>query len=109
MEIEGTNPERQPDPDTRDEGIADEREGLGGDVSGIEDVVAGETSQAVVEGNTLNFANVEKAWIYGTDGKFVEFLSNNPRSASLAGYPAGAYIVKMRYKNVIRTQKILVK
>ncbi len=109
VEIEGTNPERQPDPDTRDQGIADEPEGLGGDVSGIEDVVAGETSQAVVEGNTLNFANVEKAWIYGTDGKFVEFLSNNPRSASLAGYPAGAYIVKMRYKNVIRTQKILVK
>ncbi len=110
VEIVGDNPGRAA-VDTRDQGEAEEPILLEGGTVGIEEAVAanGEVSKAVVTDGKLELQNVEKAWIYTADGKFVKFLSDEPKSVSLQGYAAGAYIVKMRNKNVIRTDKFIVK
>ena len=108
-EIIGDNPGRTA-ADTRDQGVADEPELLeGGSVTGVENAVNNGVSEAVYADGTLYFTNVEKAWVYGVDGKFVKFASANPKSMSLEGVAPGAYIVKMQYQNVMRTAKFLVK
>ena len=107
VEIQGSNPGRVV-VDTRDQGEAEEPEGLGGTVDAIEQVKS-EVSQAVYADGVLNLQNVEKAWVYSADGKFVKFASENPNSVNLEGLAPGAYIVKMQYQNVMRTAKFLVK
>ncbi len=109
VEISGTNPGRV-STGTRDLGIADEPEGLGAvDPTAIETVETGDVSKAVLDGNDLNLANVEKAWVYTADGKLVRYVNNDPTQISLAGYTSGAYIIKMQHKNVIRSQKVVLK
>ena len=108
-EIVGTNPGRTA-ADTRDQGEAEEPELLeGGSVTGVDNVVNNGVSQAAYADGVLNFQNVEKAWVYSADGKFVKFASENPNSVNLEGLAPGAYIVKMQYQNVMRTAKFLVK
>lgn len=105
VEISGDNEQRKPTVKPIDEGVADEPE-LYNEILGVE-VVKGDASDAVVSDGTLSFRNVEKAWVYTTDGKLVKFVQNP--STIAADFPAGLYIVKMQNKNVIRSQKLTVK
>lgn len=105
VEISGTNQQRQPTAKPYDEGVADEPEGLLAD--GIR-VAQGSVSKAVLNGKTLQFANVEKAWIYTADGRLVRFIKN-PTAFSTDALASGLYIVKMQERNVIRSQKLNIK
>ncbi|MBQ2120933.1 MAG: T9SS type A sorting domain-containing protein [Bacteroidaceae bacterium] len=107
-EIVGTNPGRTA-ADTRDQGQAEEPEMLDGGVVGVDAVANAGVSQAEYADGVLNLTNVEKAWVYSADGKFVKFASESPEAIDLEGLAPGAYIVKMQYQNVMRTAKFLVK
>ena len=85
--------------------MADEPE-LYNEILGVE-VVKGDASDAIVCDGTLSFRNVEKAWVYTTDGKLVKFVQN-PKTINV-DFASGLYIVKMQNKNVIRSQKLTVK
>lgn len=102
-EIEGSNPGRAA-ADTRDQGVADEPEGLG-DATSVEEVVAGEVSAAVAGEGVINLSNVEKAWVYTADGKLVKFVNGNPSQIDAA---AGVYLIKMQNGNIIRSAKVVV-
>ena len=102
VEIEGTNPGRVV-VDTRDQGEAEEPEGVY-EGTNVENVASEVSAAEGVEG-AITFANVEKAWIYTVDGKFVNF-ANNPTTVAAE---AGVYLVKMQLGNVIRNAKVLVK
>ena len=105
VEIQGTNPGRVV-VDNRDQGEAEEPEGVrDGEETNIEDI-AGEISVAEGADASIEFANVEKAWVYTIDGKFVKYADNNPTTVAIE---AGVYIVKMQLGNVIRNAKVLVK
>ena len=107
-EIVGDNPGRTA-ADTRDQGQAEEPEMLEGGVVGVDAVADAGVSQAEYADGVLNLTNVEKAWVYSADGKFVKFASESPEAINLEGLTPGAYIVKMQYQNVMRTAKFLVK
>lgn len=106
VEIVGDNEQRPLPADYHDQGVADEPEGL--DMTDGIETVKGEVSKAEVNGGNLNFTNVEKAWIYNAEGKFVQYLQNNPASLNLKAFVPGTYLVRMMNKNVVRTQKIVV-
>jgi hypothetical protein len=103
VEIEGTNPGRVV-VDNRDQGEAEEPEGVHEGETNVEDV-AGEISAAEGVDGAIEFANAEKVWIYTVDGKFVNFVKNPTTVAA----EAGVYVVKMQNGNVIRNAKVLVK
>lgn len=103
VEIEGTNPGRV-SVDYRDQGEAEEPEGVNGNESSVENVASEVSAAEGIEG-AIEFANVEKAWIYTVDGKFVNFVKNPSTIAA----EAGVYLVKMQNGNVIRSAKVLVK
>ena len=105
VKITGSNKQRPVPADTRDQGLADEPAGLS--TTGVSNVAVA-PSQLQQEGNSLNFTNVEKAWIFTTDGSLVAAL-NNPANYNLSSLASGVYLVKMQNKNIIRTQKITVK
>jgi len=105
VKITGNNPQRPVPADTRDQGLADEPAGLS--TTGVSNVAVA-PSQLQQEDNSLNFANVEKAWIFAADGSLVAAL-NNPANYNLSSLASGVYLVKMQNKNIIRTQKITVK
>ena len=102
VQIEGTNPGRVV-VDNRDKGEADEPENL--DVETTVENVEGVVSTAQGVEGAIVFNNVEKAWIYTVDGKFVNFVKNPATVAA----EAGVYVVKMQNGNVIRNAKVLVK
>ena len=86
-----------------DEGVADEPDDLGGSTPH-----GGSTEIVVLDDQpTMSFRNVEKAWIYTLDGKFVRFLQH-PTTLP-ADIDSGTYIVKMENNHVIRSRKITVK
>ena len=103
VQITGSNPGRSAS-GTRDQGEAEEPEGLGKGESSVENI-AGEVSTAEGVESAIIFNNVEKAWIYTADGKLVKFV-NNPTAIETE---AGVYLVKMQLGNVIRSSKVLVK
>ena len=106
-EISGNNPGRVA-ADTRDQGVADEPVCLAGGTENSNtsvNNVAGEVSTAEGVEGAIVFNNVEKAWIYTVDGKFVNFVKNPATVAA----EAGVYVVKMQNGNVIRNAKVLVK
>ena len=106
VEILGDNPGRTV-VDTRDQGEADEPENVREDEpeTNVENV-ASEVSVAEGAEGAIEFANVEKAWVYTVDGKFVKFVNNNP--VAVEAEP-GVYLVKMQNGNVMRNAKVLVK
>ena len=106
VEITGTNPERPTPKSTRDEGTADQPEGLSASTSITS--FAGEASALVQTSKDLKFSNVEKAWIFGVDGSLVKVL-DNPQQYEIKSLPKGIYLVKMLNNNVIRTQKVVIK
>ncbi len=109
VEIQGEkNGQRQYVDTQHDKGIADQPEGLSG-TDGVDNTVfADGVSNVTVNGNDILFTNVEKAWIYTVDGKMVQYLTN-PTSLSRNELQDGVYLVKMQNKNVIRTEKLVVK
>ena len=106
--ITGSNAARGAKADTHDKGVADEPELLeGGSTNIISANVVG-ASQLTVVGGKVVFENVERAWVFSTDGQTVKSLVN-PKSFNTNELPAGVYLVKMQNNNVIRTQKITIK
>ena len=106
VEITGNNPERPTPKSTRDEGKAEQPEGLSSSTSITS--FAGEASALVQTSKDLKFSNVEKAWIFGVDGSLVKVL-DNPQQYEIKSLPKGIYLVKMLNNNVIRTQKVVIK
>ena len=106
VEITGNNPERPTPKSTRDEGTAEQPEGLSSSTSITS--FAGEASALVQTSKDLKFSNVEKAWIFGVDGSLVKVL-DNPQQYEIKSLPKGIYLVKMLNNNVIRTQKVVIK
>ena len=106
VEITGTNQERPTPKSTRDEGKAEQPEGLSSSTSITS--FAGEASALVQTSKDLKFSNVEKAWIFGVDGSLVKVL-DNPQQYEIKSLPKGIYLVKMLNNNVIRTQKVVIK
>ena len=100
--IVGNNPGRAA-VDTRDQGAADEPDGVGAYTS-VEEVV-GEVSSAEGVDGAIVIKNAEKAWIYTVDGKLVEFVKNPAQVAAAEG----VYLVKMQNGNIIRSAKVIVK
>lgn len=118
VEVTGSNPGREPEKtyaDYRDQGIADEPDGL--DVSGIEDVVNGNGNGVssvsslypTVATDVIYFNNVDKAWIYTVDGQLVKYVNNNPESVNVSDLSSAMYVVKMQKGNVVRSQKMFKK
>lgn len=109
VEIQGEkNGQRQYVDTQHDKGIADQPDGLSG-TDGVDNTVfAGGASNVTVNGNDILFTNVEKAWIYTVDGKMVQYLTN-PTSVGRNELQDGVYLVKMQNKNVIRTEKLVIK
>lgn len=106
VKITGTNQERPTPKSSRDEGTADQPEGLSASTSITS--FAGEASALVQTSKDLKFSNVEKAWIFGVDGSLVKVL-DNPQQYEIKSLPKGIYLVKMLNNNVIRTQKVVIK
>lgn len=109
VEIKGeTRGQRTYEDTQHDKGIADQPDGLSG-TDGVDNTVfAGGASNVTVNGNDILFTSVEKAWIYTVDGKMVQYLTN-PTSVSRNELQDGVYLVKMQNKNVIRTEKLVIK
>lgn len=108
VEIQGNNANQRKPVDNRDQGVADEPEGLNTQ-QGISDVPSqSEVSTVVVNNGAISFANVEKAWVYGVDGTMVKYIQYPKNSDSFSLAP-NVYIVKMQNKNIIRSKKIAVK
>ena len=106
--ITGSNAARGAKADTHDAGVADEPELLEGGSTNIISANVGGASQLTVAGGKVVFQNVERAWVFSTDGQTVKSLVN-PKSFNTNELPAGVYLVKMQNNNVIRTQKITIK
>ena len=106
VNITGTNAERPTPKSSRDEGTAEQPEGLSASTSITS--FAGEASALVQTSKDLKFSNVEKAWIFGVDGSLVKVL-DNPQQYEIKSLPKGIYLVKMLNNNVIRTQKVVIK
>ena len=106
--ITGSNAARGAKADTHDKGVADEPELLEGGSTNIISANVGGASQLIVVGGKVVFENVERAWVFSTDGQTVKSLVN-PKSFNTNELPAGVYLVKMQNNNVIRTQKITIK
>lgn len=106
--ISGSNPGRT-SVNTRDQGEAEEPILLEGGSTKIDNATANGASDVEFADGSFNFKNVEKAWIYTADGKFVSFLRNNPTSVSAEGFAPGVYLVKMESDNVVRSQKVVIK
>ncbi len=108
VEILGDNPGRVA-VDTRDQGEADEPICLAGGTeenpTSVEAVANAVSTAEGAEGAIL-FNNVEKAWVYTADGKFVKYANNNPTAVEVE---QGVYLVKMQLGNVMRSAKVLVK
>ena len=106
--ITGSNAARGAKADTHDKGVADEPELLEGGSTNIISANVGGASQLTVVSGKVVFENVERAWVFSTDGQTVKSLVN-PKSFNTNDLPAGVYLVKMLNNNVIRTQKITIK
>jgi hypothetical protein len=105
VDILGSNPGRTV-VDTRDQGEADEPENVREDDETNVENVASEVAVAEGAEGAIEFANVEKAWVYTVDGKFVKYANNNPAAIPIE---PGVYLVKMQNGNVMRNAKVLVK
>ncbi len=101
--ITGSNAARGAKADTHDKGVADEPELLEGGSTNIISANVGGASQLTVAGGKVVFENVERAWVFSTDGQTVKSLVN-PKSFNTNELPAGVYLVKMQNNNVIRTK-----
>ena len=110
VEISGTNPQRERPKtyaDYRDQGEADEAEGVGG----VKDaVIKGQGAMSVNVANGIaTFKGAEKAWIYTTTGQFVQYVDNATAPVSVEGLANGIYVVKMQNGQFVRSEKFVKK
>ncbi len=109
MNITGDNPPIIAE-DTRDQGIADEPDGVRGGTS-VERIFDGGASAVSrfypnpVE-TTVNFENTQQVWIYTIDGKLVFTQKGNLETVNLSHLNRGIYMVKMLNNNVVRSAKM---
>lgn len=108
VEIDGDNPGRKPQ-DTHDQGDAQEPDRIHDAQpyfpTAVEKLQA-EVSRARHADGMLHFSNVQQAWVYSADGKFLQ--GSNGETISTQNYAPGAYIVKMQNNGVIRSAKFVV-
>ena len=102
VEITGTNPSRT-GVDTWDKGMAEQPEGLNTS-TGIGTLTAKTAAVNVADGK-LNFANVDKAWIFSVDGTLMQTLVR-PASYGIKALPKGIYLIKMQTGDAVTTQKV---
>ena len=107
VEITGDNAERPMPVDDHDQGEADEPENLNGVPSSVVNI-DGKVSTVSVGDNTIDFQNVDKAWIYTASGMLARYL-NAPKSIDKASLGRGVYLVKMQSGNILRTQKVVIR
>ena len=107
VEITGDNAERPMPVDDHDQGEADEPENLNGVPSSVVNI-DGKVSTVSVGDNTIDFQNVDKAWIYTASGMLARDL-NAPKSIDKASLGRGVYLVKMQSGNILRTQKVVIR
>ena len=109
VEIEGDHQGRIPN-DVHDQGAADEPDRIKDEKPNVPTAinkVYGEVSHANYADGVIQFTNVQQAWVYGADGKFV--LGSNGESINTQDLVPGVYLVKMQNKGVIRSAKFVVK
>lgn len=109
VEIEGDHQGRIPN-DIHDQGAADEPDRIKDEKPNVPTAinkVYDEVSHANYADGVLQFTNVQQAWVYGADGKFV--LGSNGESINTQDLVPGVYLVKMQNKGVIRSAKFVVK
>lgn len=109
VEIEGTNAGRMPN-DSHDQGAADEPDRIKDEKPNYPTAVNkvfDEVSRANYADGVLQFTNVQQAWVYGADGKFV--VGSNGEAINTQDLVPGVYLVKMQNKGVIRSTKFVVK
>lgn len=105
VEIRGNADQGRPKPvDLHDQGEAEEPEAQ---ATGIAHTMVAQPSTAVVGENTITLTNVDKAWVYDMQGRFVKFIDNNPKQISTSEFTPGVYILKMQHQNVIRSVKFI--
>jgi endo-beta-N-acetylglucosaminidase D len=105
MEISGTNAPRQA-VDTHDTGVADDP--LAGGGSGIVVQPASpDVSTVTYENGNLHFRNVQKAWIFTSDGKLAGFMQGNVTTFHAALLPHGTYLIRMQNGSVLRSTKVV--
>lgn len=107
VEITGDNPQRPMPVDIHDQGQADEPEGFGEVPNSVANL-NGKVSTVTVGDNTIDFQNVDKAWIYTASGMLARYI-NAPKSIDKASLGRGIYLVKMQSGNILRTQKVVVR
>lgn len=106
LEITGTNEQRPAPVDHHDQGTADEPEDIHGATNINVAENTGGVSTVTVDGKNLVFTNVDKAWVYTVDGKFISYIA---KAASAQQFAPGVYVVKMQSGSVIRSSKVVVK
>ena len=110
LEISGTNVPRDAKADLRDEGVADEPLGLSHeDVVGIALPTTEGASHAVAEDGTLRLDNVDRAWIYDAEGRFVRLVDADASAEmcrKVEDLTPGVYVVRMQRGAIVRTAKV---
>ncbi|MDE6489702.1 MAG: T9SS type A sorting domain-containing protein [Muribaculaceae bacterium] len=112
VKIIGDNTPREPQPcylNYRDAGDAE------GSTSGVEDVVINNANTSnmsfypAVTSDNVTFVNVDKAWIYNTNGQMVKHVANADGTVSVSNLATGVYIVRMQNGQVVRSGKLIKK
>lgn len=107
VEITGDNPQRPMPADLHDQGQADEPEGINEVPNSVANL-NGKVSTVTVGDNTIDFQNVDKAWIYTASGMLARYI-DAPKSIGKASLGRGVYLVKMQSGNILRTQKVVIR
>ena len=107
VEITGDNPQRPMPADIHDQGQADEPEGINELPNSVANL-NGKVSTVTVGDNTIDFQNVDKAWIYTASGMLARYI-DAPKSVGKASLGRGVYLVKMQSGNILRTQKVVIR
>ena len=107
VEITGDNPQRPMPTDLHDQGQADEPEGINEVPNSVANL-NGKVSTVTVGDNTIDFQNVDKAWIYTASGMLARYI-DAPKSIGKASLGRGVYLVKMQSGNILRTQKVVIR
>ena len=106
--ISGNNAARAETINIHDAGVADEPDAIDPVIDAVTEIGA-EVSHATLEGNELALTNVDKMWIYASDGRLVRYAATAPAAVSLKGFAPGVYVVRMQCGNIVRSQQICVK
>lgn len=108
VEIVGENPAREPAKtyaEFWDKGEIEQPENLENNNASVEG--AQNEPAVTVDGDVVNFVNVDKAWFYDAEGRTVKFVRNANAPVSVSELSAGIYVIKMQTGQVIRSIKFI--